>query len=234
MRVRLGRLIAALVLAILGFLLARGTLPVLANGGHPMSDWQRFETGSRAIVFEDAADRAYEADTWTGGDASSGYRVEARSVDGAPLFVGIARADQLVGLEPRGPSFAPCPRRVPRGYLEGVSHEVVNGSHSRNAGTRQPPPPESVRIWDTKAMGTTAAVSWTIGAMEGGLEPCRTLSWYPVVMNADGSPGVRADVKFGAKILPLAVVGAGIAVALVLASAFLGATALRRSRASSA
>jgi hypothetical protein len=98
MQIRVGWLLAGLVLAIPGVWLASGTFPVLANGGFPMSAPQRFETSTRALVFEDAEERAYDADTWSEGNASSGFRVEARSVDGSALFVGIARADRLLGL----------------------------------------------------------------------------------------------------------------------------------------
>lgn len=105
-----------------------------------------------------------------------------------PVFVGIARTDDLSA------------------YLADVSHTTVTdldyepfeASYSPQQGERSPTEPGSERIWAASTQGAgPQTLTWE--AKDG--------DWSIVVMNADGSPGVEADVSAGAKLPFLTAVG---------------------------
>lgn len=98
-------------------------------------------------------------------------RFQAQSASGKPIFVGVAD------------------RGAVRGYLDGVAYTTVHrnpgDAQTEHDGTAQPARPEEAVDWAAKARGSgIQALSWD--AEQGAL----TL----VAMNADGSPGVRAQV----------------------------------------
>jgi hypothetical protein len=117
-------------------------------------------------------------------------RVEA-SGSATPLFVGIARQDDVAA------------------YLGGVAHDRVThpaitpgtAGYDRYPGSAAPAPPSSRTFW---AVSGGSSVTWDV---EGG-------DWAVVVMNADGSPGVEADLRPAAT-LP----GLGTATAVLLVGA---------------
>ena len=120
-------------------------------------------------------------------DADIRLRVTNASTE-KPVFVGIAsQAD------------------VDR-YLDGVAHDVVRDLHGRSPVYRNRPGRDQVAapiaqdFWVASANGTgTQELVW----------PAKSGRWAAVVMNADGSPGVAADVDVGAKagfVLPLAII----------------------------
>ena len=126
------------------------------------------------------------------GDAGK-TRLKVTSKNGKPIFVGIARTRDVDA------------------YLNGVAHTTVTnvdygpfGGHfdadyRYHAGRKTTAaPPARQRIWTASAQGSgTQTVNWRV---EEG-------NWSVVLMNADGSPGVRADVKAGAKVPYLTAAG---------------------------
>jgi hypothetical protein len=108
----------------------------------------------------------------------SPVRIQARS--GRPVFVGIGRAAAVAA------------------YLAGVEHSVVtdldyrpfDAAYATQAGRRAPLSPVRAPIWAASAAGGgTQTLVWDVA--EG--------DWTVVVMNADGSRGVAADVSVGAE-----------------------------------
>lgn len=99
-------------------------------------------------------------------------------------------------------------------YLAGVAHDEVTGLDgddavlSRRAGSSTAAAPTDEGLWVASATGTgTQQLDWE--ATDG--------RWAVAVMNADGSPGVRADVDVGLRVdggLPVAVVLTGLGLAL--------------------
>jgi hypothetical protein len=149
--------------------------------GYISTDSERFATTTHALATENLdidLDGAQELVDSTGfGD----IRVEATSRTGEPVFVGIARTDDVAA------------------YLAGVSHSTVEdidyepfeASYRREPGVRAPAVPGSERIWAASAAGAgSQSLEWE--AEDG--------DWSVVVMNADGSRGVQADVSAGAKL----------------------------------
>jgi hypothetical protein len=125
-------------------------------------------------------------------------RVEAASAK--PLFLGVVRRSDLDA------------------YLRGVSYATTDDldawpfkvHYKEHAGTRTPAAPGSLKIWAASAAGD---LRW---------RPKRG-RWAIVLMNADGSSGVDADVAVGAKVR--GVLPTGIALAVV--GALLAALAAR-------
>ncbi|HEU4658265.1 MAG TPA: hypothetical protein VFR97_12105, partial [Capillimicrobium sp.] len=99
-------------------------------------------------------------------------------------------------------------------YLAGVAHDRVGDvgdgdvSYRRVPGRREASPPGRETFWVASSAGTgEQTLDWDV---EGG-------TWSAVVMNADGSPGVAADVRVGVRIGWLLWAGLGIlALGLVL------------------
>jgi hypothetical protein len=113
------------------------------------------------------------------------------------VFVGIARARDV---------FA---------YLGAVNHEVGSAldlspsAYNQVAGGRPAAAPGSLSIWDAKAAGSgDVSLTW---------KP-RAGNWRIVLMNADATPGVQAQVRVGARLPHLLWIGIG----LLGGAAFLG------------
>jgi hypothetical protein len=131
-----------------------------------------------------------------------------------PVFVGIARTDDLSA------------------YLADVSHTTVTdldyepfeASYSPHAGGRNPAEPGGERIWAASTQGAgPQTLTWE--AEDG--------DWSIVVMNADGSPGVEADVSAGAKLpflTPLGWSALGGGALLLLAAIALAVLGIRPPR----
>ncbi len=108
-------------------------------------------------------------------------------------------------------------------YLAGVAHDEVRELHGRTPVYRS-------RSGSDEVSAPTAEDFWVASASGSGsqelLWPATSGRWAAVVMNADGSPGVAADVDVGVKagfVLPLAlillgfgVVGTAASVALIV------------------
>jgi len=108
-------------------------------------------------------------------------RVQGVATGSEPLFMGIAPADAAAG------------------YLDGVVHDeitewesfqddITDVVYTRNEGATDPAAPGTESFWVVSVSGSGEQnLDWTIQSGE----------WAVVIMNADGSPGVSADVRFG-------------------------------------
>ena len=148
------------------------------SNGYLNTDAERFEAGTRALATENLDVDIGGIDT---GDLGK-VRLEAESRDGKDVFVGIARTSDV------------------ERYLANVPYTTVDdveagpfddfhADYTRHSGQRHPEAPEHAGIWAASNQGAgQQAVDWEI---EDG-------DWSVVVMNADGSLGVDADISAGA------------------------------------
>ena len=203
----------ALGLFSLGLLAAGGVL-LWADGqkdeqGYISTDTERLTTSSRALTTDNLDFDLDGLDAVVGRDTYGKVRLEVGDQDSAPVFVGIARTDDVDG------------------YLRGVDHAVVTdfdsgpfrADYRDHPGRAVPAPPAQQRFWDASVHGAgKQTLTWDV--QDG--------DWSVVVMNADGTPGVHADVSAGAKLGFLDEAGwvllgmGGLAAAGAIAFAFLG------------
>jgi len=144
-------------------------------------------SATHAIVTEDAD----VVGDWPLDTALATVRIRASSEDGRPVFVGIARADDVAR------------------YLDGVAHDRIRDleldpfrvDYERRAGGRPPTAPGDQVFWVARAQGSgTQSLQWEV---EGG-------DWTALVMNADGSPGVRVRADAGADVQWLLALAIGL------------------------
>jgi hypothetical protein len=182
--------------------------------GYLSTSTESFTTVTHAIATDNLdidLDGAEELVDSTGlGD----IRLDLESQPDKPVFVGIARTDQVSS------------------YLAGVSHTALRdvdfdpfeARYSPQAGERSPAAPGDERIWAASTQGAgPQTLTWDV---EDG-------DWSIVVMNADGSPGVQADVSAGAKLAYLTEIGwsaIGTGVLLLLTAVGLVVLAVRAPR----
>jgi hypothetical protein len=142
------------------------------DNGYFMTGAHRYAADTRAIA-TDRVTIGTHAPKWLMGKA----RLEIGSA-GKPVFVGIAR------------------KRDVDTYLAGVSHTLATDLDPRpfhvtyvaRPGTAAPGRPADQRFWAATASGTgPQSLTWKI----------RSGKWSIVLMNADGSPGVTADIGVG-------------------------------------
>jgi hypothetical protein len=151
------------------------------SDGYLSTDTHQFEAGTRALATENL-DIDLDGAGWVLDDSDLGkVRLEADSNDGKPLFVGIARTGDVDD------------------YLRGVAHTTLTdvdtspfeASYDDHRGDRSPAAPAASGIWAASQHGSgKQTLNWEI---EDG-------DWSVVVMNADGSAGVDADISTGAKV----------------------------------
>ena len=180
------------------------------DDGFLMSPTQDFATPTYAIVSEsaeiDSNGAEWALDTFLG-------TIRIRSESDRPLFVGIADATD-----------------VDR-YLRSVAHDDVTDldssgdpEYSRHTGTAPPSPPTEEEFWTTSVEGQgEQTLDWE---PEDG-------TWRVVVMRADGSRGVSADMSIGAELdsvlwIGLGMIGIGLLFAAGCALAITGAIRRRR------
>jgi hypothetical protein len=121
-----------------------------------------------------------------------------------PVFVGIARK-ATVDAYLAGASYATA---------KDIDLDPFKVTYVTHRGATKPDRPASETFWAASAVGSdSASLTW---------KP-KSGSWSIVVMNADGSPGISADVSAGAKLAWLLWTGIGIALVggLLLAAATL-------------
>jgi hypothetical protein len=188
------------------------------SDGYLTTDSQRFEAGGRALATENLDVDLGDADWLAQTDDLGKLRVTAESRDERPVFVGLARTSDV------------------EDYLAGVPHSTVDdvevspfeADYERHGGNRHPVSPEHAGIWEASSQGRgEQSIDWEI---EDG-------DWSIVVMNADGSLGVDADISAGASIpfldeLGWSAIGSG-AFALVIGAGLI-ALAVRRPRTATA
>ena len=156
--------------------------------GYLSTNSQSFAAGTHAIATESLDMDLDGAEELIDSTSLGDVRLDVESQSGKPLFVGIARTDQVSS------------------YLSDVSHTILTdvdfdpfeAFYSRQAGERSPAAPGGERIWAASAQGAgSQTLTWEV---EDG-------DWSMVVMNADGSPGVQADISAGAKLPYLTEIG---------------------------
>ena len=190
-----GKRIALIVSGALASLFAAGLLALggLAlwgdsqkdSDGYLSTDTHRFEAGTRALATENLDLDMDDAGFITDSNDLGKVRVQVESRGEKPVFVGIARTSDVDD------------------YLAGVSHTTLTDVHSSafdgdfdadyddHAGAQRPVSPTHTRIWSASEHGSgKQTLNWEI---EDG-------NWSVVVMNADGSTGVDADISAGAKV----------------------------------
>jgi hypothetical protein len=183
--------IALVVTGSLASLLAAGLLAIggLAlwgdsqkdSDGYLSTDTHQFEAGTRALATENL-DVDLDVGDWVMDTNDLGKaRVQVESRDDKPVFVGIARTSDV------------------ENYLQGVSHSTLTdvdtspfeASYDDHSGDRRPVAPAESNIWTASQQGSgKQTLNWEI----------KDGDWSVVVMNADGSAGVDADISTGANI----------------------------------
>jgi hypothetical protein len=149
--------------------------------GYLTTSTHRFEAGTRALATDNLDADLGDADWIAEADDLGDVRISATSSETKPLFVGIARTSDV------------------EDYLAGVPYTTVNdvevapftADYTRHSGRRHPVSPEHAGIWAASSQGRgMQTLDWHV---EDG-------DWSIVVMNADGSLGVDADINAGAKV----------------------------------
>jgi hypothetical protein len=178
-----GRIIAVIIGALLALVGLGATVAGIGmvavhvaqgDDGYYRTPTERFETSTAAFV-------AY-ANLRGGGQGGDHpideVRVRATAADQDPIFVGIGPRDEV------------------EAWLAGVAHERVTSVRyvplevgtERSPGTRESTPPDQEEFWVASTSGSgTQTLTWQ--SQRG--------DWALVVMNADGQPGVTADVDAG-------------------------------------
>jgi Domain of unknown function (DUF4389) len=222
---RTGRVIALVVGCLLllpgiGLLVGGGALSVAYAVGRDDDGYfdvtiDRLESQTVAVTTEDlqfTADPGSPDWVLDALDADVRLRVTGADTE-RDVFVGIARSVDLDN------------------YLSGVAHDAiadVDGTdpvYRSRAGSSEITPPTEESFWVASVSGTgTQELDWEA---TGG-------RWSAVLMNADGSPGVSADVNVGTRmafVLPLGLTMLGVGALLTIASVVLiavGALGARR------
>jgi len=182
--------------------------------GYLRTDTGRFSADTRALATDNLDVDLGDADFLAQSDDLGKIEVTAQSRDGKPVFVGIARTSDV------------------ERYLGGVPYTTVNdidvdpfgADYERHSGNRRPVAPEHAGIWQASSYGDgKRSIDWKIDDGD----------YSVVVMNADGSLGVDADVSAGADIpfldeLGWSAIGSG-AFALILGIGLI-ALAARKTR----
>ncbi len=200
---------ARVIALILGCLLLLPSVALLLGGGalglgyaFGRSDDGYFEIGLDRLQTPTSAIRSEQIDfladpgspNWLVNAIDADIRVMAASVgDETDLFVGVGQEDDVDA------------------YLAGVAHdEVVDltdgnaPTYLRREGRTDASPPTEQSFWSASATGADPVLDWEADSGR----------WAVVLMNADGSRGVTADVDVGARsgiFLPVAIflLGAG-------------------------
>jgi len=181
-----------------------------SDGGYISSGAHRFDTTSHAIVTEDLKVDS-DIPRWL----IARTRITASPSDGKPVFVGVARKRDVDAYL----------ANVSRSQIRNLEYGSFRVDYTKRAGTASPARPGSRPIWAASTSGTgEQQLNWRL----------RSGQWRVVLMNADGSSGVSADVKVGGTInhvvpVALGVTGGGLVI-LLLGAAVVYAGRGRRGR----
>jgi hypothetical protein len=187
------------------------------ESGYVSTGSERFETSTHALATESLDVDLDGAEGLIDATGFGDIRLDVAPQTDKPVFVGIARTDDLSA------------------YLADVSHttltdldyEPFEASYNPKEGQRSPAEPGGERIWAASTQGAAPqTLTWEV---EDG-------DWSIVVMNADGSPGVEADVSAGAKLPFLTALGwsaLGGGALLLLAAVALAVLGIRPPRSGS-
>jgi hypothetical protein len=148
--------------------------------GYLSTNSHRFAAGSHALASGNLDIDLDGAESVLDSDGMGEVRLRVTPQSDKPVFVGIARTDEVSS------------------YLADVAHTNVTdvdyspfkASYSPQDGDRKPVPPAEQGIWEASVHGAgQQTLKWDV---EDG-------DYSLVVMNADGSTGVEADIDAGAK-----------------------------------
>jgi hypothetical protein len=167
-------------------LLAGGGLALWGNAqkdsdGYLSTDTHQFEAGTRALATENLDIDLDGGDVIMDTGDLGKVRLQVESRDDKPVFVGVARTSDVDD------------------YLAGVSHTTLtdvstspfDADYDDHSGHRRPVAPVDAQIWAASEQGSgKQTLNWEIHDGD----------WSVVVMNADGSAGVDADISTGAKV----------------------------------
>ena len=210
-------LVLGSIIAVIGFgLLAAGASLGWAYGtqrddaGFFTTSNERFETDSFALT-SDKIDLGQPGrdDWWADRDLAT-VRITVDNADARPVFVGIGPESEV------------------EAYLAGIPHEditdvnfhrfSVDYRRENAGGTSTPAPPADQTFWVTQASGEASqSLTWD-------LEPG---NWAIVVMNADATTNVVADIELGGQVdylVPIAIgllIG-GIVILAIAAAMIIG------------
>ena len=184
---RIGLIVAAAVAGVLALgALGLGAAALWADGeknddGYLTTDSERFAAGTRALA-TDNLDVDLDGVDWLVDSGDLGkVQLEVSSEGDEPVFVGIARTEDV----------ASYLRRVDHTRVTDVDTLPFEASYQHEPGARRPTPPAQESFWAASTQGRgEQTLDWRVD--EG--------DWSVVVMNADGSRGVAADVSAGAKV----------------------------------
>jgi hypothetical protein len=184
------------------------------SDGYYRTATEPLETSGAALVGEfELTGAATEAD-WFPDNPAGTIRIEARSPDGEPLFVGIA------------------PAASARAWLAGAAYERIiqmgfgplDTTTELVSGTRTLARPDAQTFWVASTAGPGQRdLTW---ASQPG-------EWAIVVANVDGHSGVAADVAAGVRtgvLLPMGVGLGAIGLLLLVAGVVIMLVALGRTR----
>jgi hypothetical protein len=198
---RIALIVVGSIAAILAFGLLAGGCALVGldqvkrdDDGFLMSPSEDLRTSTYAIV-SDEAELDTEGAEWALEAFLGTVRLRAESEAGRDIFIGIGREDLVSA------------------YLRGVEHDVITDiddpEYERQPG-RGPRTPPTATVWEASASGTGEQVlEWE---PEDG-------DWRAVLMNADGSRGVSADVAIGAELDSILWIGIGLLIAGALLAA---------------
>jgi hypothetical protein len=191
-----------LVLPGVGLLFGGGALGVVGlaardNAGWMSIDLNRLESSGVAVTTDDLVLNV-EGQPGLINWLDLQGRVTARSLDGRPVFIGVAPADAV------------------QAYLGGATHDRVTmvdrhgvPTYDHTSGAAKVAPPVDQSFWDSRVSGAaTQDLTWTL----------RNGRWAVAVMNADGSSGVAVASTAAVRIGTLwpfvfALLGSGIVLA---------------------
>jgi hypothetical protein len=179
------------------------------SAGYYTGSTHRIANGSYAVT-HDGVDIQY-LPSWANDGKLARLRIAATSETGRSLFIGVARENDA------------------NAYLANVAYANLNDYEESDSkqkydpvsGTGKPLRPASQDIWVASATGAGPTLKWRVG--EG--------RWTVVLMNADASKGVAADVKLGINVSYLGWVSAGLLAlggVLAAAAAYLIVRGIRR------
>jgi hypothetical protein len=212
-------LIATAFVAVVGVLaLAGGSVMLWANaantdGGYFTAAPHEFSSSSHAIVANGLDANTGDLDFLLGSARLQELRLTTASVDPVkPVFVGIASQQDV----------AAYLRDVEQDEVRALDFDPFAVRYATLAGDTAPVPPAEVPIWVASSSGTSESLEWETADGD----------WSVVVMNADGSADVSADIAIAAKAPLLFHIGLGLVIggSVLLLAAAVGLVFAVRSR----
>jgi hypothetical protein len=180
----------AIVLVLAALVLAAAGAALWANsksdGGYVSTGKHRFDASTHAI-YTDSFKVDSDIPSWLFGRA----RITASSAAAKPVFVGVALKKDVDAYL----------ANVSRSQIRNLDYGPFTVDYSQRAGTASPARPASRSIWAASVSGTgEQQLTWRL----------RSGDWRVVLMNADGSSGVNADVKVGGRVTHPLAIGLGV------------------------